>query len=233
MANQIKIIPAQVHNQSQHGGTVLRTTYSNSAQNQNLLKKLYAIVGDDFEINKGFDFSGVKTPSLDDLKNLLSEVIIRFDNDPDYYDKRDYQYLIWYLCKNLIYILNTDKSDELEQIETSISNLENRVEAREETFDKLQVDKRIFATKAELEHAISNPKFTVSGQIFSVTDDGDNNGAYLVKPGEEENTLAIIKIATGEQTMLTLDAHEDVATFINNVLTIKDMRTYWGDKSFN
>ena len=232
MANQIKIIPAQVHNQSQHGGTVLRTTYSNSAQNQNLLKKLYAIVGDDFEINKGFDFSGVKTPSLDDLKNLLSEVIIRFDNDPDYYDKRDYQYLIWYLCKNLIYIWNTDQSDELEKVVNSLSDLADRVKALEEKVDKLQVYKRVFTTKAELEQAVSNPEFTVSGQIFSVTNDGDNNGAYLVKPGQEENTLAIIKISTGTQTTLELQAHEDVATFINNVLTIKDMRTYWGDKSF-
>lgn len=125
MANQIKIIPAQVHNQSQHGGTVLRTTYSNSAQNQNLLKKLYAIVGDDFEINKGFDFSGVKTPSLDDLKNLLSEVIIRFDNDPDYYDKRDYQYLIWYLCQNLVYL---HENSNLSEIKDDIKQLANRVD---------------------------------------------------------------------------------------------------------
>jgi hypothetical protein len=35
---------------------------------------------------------------------LLTQVLIRFDNDPSYYTKSDYQYLIWYLCQSLGYL---------------------------------------------------------------------------------------------------------------------------------
>jgi hypothetical protein len=81
----------------------------------------------------------------------------------------------------------------------------------------------------------------VPGLILVVTDDGDDNlnGAYLVKQvaGVPEDNLAYncIKLATGEVHKITLapDTSEEVATLENDVLTIKDMRTYWDDQSFN
>jgi hypothetical protein len=37
------------------------------------------------------------------LQQLLTQVLIRFDNNPNYYTKTDYQYLLWYLCGLLQY----------------------------------------------------------------------------------------------------------------------------------
>jgi hypothetical protein len=81
----------------------------------------------------------------------------------------------------------------------------------------------------------------VPGLILVVTDDGDDNlnGAYLVKQvaGVPEDNLEYncIKLATGEVQKITLSPNtsDEVATLENDVLTIKDMRTYWDDQSFN
>jgi hypothetical protein len=80
----------------------------------------------------------------------------------------------------------------------------------------------------------------VPGLILVVTNDTDANlnGAYLVKQvaGVPENNLDYncVKLATGETQKITLspDTSDEVATLENDVLTIKDMRTYWDENSF-
>jgi hypothetical protein len=80
----------------------------------------------------------------------------------------------------------------------------------------------------------------VPGLILVVTNDTDANlnGAYLVKQvaGVPENNLECdyVKLATGETQKITLspDTSDEVATLENDVLTIKDMRTYWDENSF-
>lgn len=232
---KFKPVPYDIVTSASTGKTTVRNTNANAPYNSNLLSRLQAIA-DQVYVDNLFTKDDINFGSYEvsDLQKLLTQVVIRFDNDPNYYTKRDYQYLIWYLCKNLIYIGSKEIPDvDFEQLVNDISDLSDRIKRLEETVAKLQVNKRVFTTKAELEEAIKDRDFTVSGQIFSVTGDEDNNnGSYLVKPGTKEGTLTIIKLSTGAQTTLTLNAHEDVATFIDNVLTIKDMRTYWDDKSF-
>lgn len=74
------------------------------------------------------------------------------------------------------------------------------------------------------------------GLILAVVDDGDNNGAYLVNQvvGVPSGTTeySYTKLATGESQTITLVADPEIATLENDVLTIKDMRTYWDDQSF-
>lgn len=228
-------VPYDVVTSAATGKTYIRGTDAGAPYNSNLLHRLQAIADKAYDSNLFDDNVDFGSHSLQNLQQLLTQVVIRFDNDPNYYTKRDYQYLIWYLCKSLIYIGSKEIPDvDFEQLVNDISALLERLDKLEKTVGKLQVNKRVFTTKAELEEAVKDRDFTVSGQIFSVTDDEDknNNGSYLVKPGTQEGTLTIIKLSTGAQTTLTLNAHEDVATLIDNVLTIKDMRTYWDDKSF-
>lgn len=233
---KFKPVPYDIVTSASTGKTTVRSTNANAPYNSNLLNRLQAIA-DQVYVDNLFTKDDINFGSceVEDLQKLLTQVVIRFDNDPNYYTKRDYQYLIWYLCKSLIYIGSKEIPDNFEQLVDDISDLLERLAKLEKTVDKLQVNRRVFTTKAELEEAVKDRDFTVSGQIFSVTGDEDNNnGSYLVKPGTQEGTLAIIKLSTGAQTTLTLKVpHEDVATLIDNVLTIKDMRTYWDDKSFN
>jgi hypothetical protein len=232
---KFKPVPYDIVTSASTGKTTVRSTNANAPYNSNLLSRLQAIAdqvyADNLFTKDDINFGSCE---VSDLQKLLTQVVIRFDNDPNYYTKRDYQYLIWYLRKSLIYIGSKEIPDvDFEQLVNDLSALLERLDKLEKTVGKLQVNKRIFTTKAELEEAVKDRDFTVSGQIFSVTGDEDNkNGSYLVKPGTQEGTLTIIKLSTGAQTTLTLNAHEDVATLIDNVLTIKDMRTYWGDKSF-
>lgn len=232
---KFKPVPYDVVTSASTGNTIIRGTDASAPYNSKLLNRLQAIADKAYDSNLFDDNVDFGSHSLQNLQQLLTQVVIRFDNDPNYYTKRDYQYLIWYLCKSLIYIGSKEIPDvDFEQLVNDISALLERLDKLEKTVDKLQVNKRVFTTKSELEEAVKDRDFTVSGQIFSVTGDEDknNNGSYLVKPGTQEGTLTIIKLSTGAQTTLKLQAHEDVATLIDNVLTIKDMRTYWGDKSF-
>ena len=104
------------------------------------------------------------------------------------------------------------------------------------------IGNRVFATYSDMVSYISTKTTSaVPGLILVVTDDGDDdlNGAYLVKQvaGVPEDNLEYncVKLATGEANKITLspDTNDEVATLENGVLTIKDMRTYWDDQSFN
>lgn len=48
--------------------------------------------------------------SLDELKKLLSELLIKFDTNPEHYIKEDYLYLISVLYKSLIHLYETNTS---------------------------------------------------------------------------------------------------------------------------
>jgi predicted transcriptional regulator len=86
--------------------------------------------------NEGVDFGNFDITSL---QQLLTQVAIRFDNDPNYYNKQDYQYLIWYLCKSLKYLENNDVTKEdFNNIQKSAEELLARIEALEIETDELK-----------------------------------------------------------------------------------------------
>jgi hypothetical protein len=101
----IKVIPSEIVTSAGTGQTTLRGTSANLPYNASLLKRLQAIIGKESYDSNLFDNEdfAAEAMSLEDLQKLLTQVVIRFDNDPDYYTKRDYQYLIWYLCSHLLY----------------------------------------------------------------------------------------------------------------------------------
>lgn len=46
--------------------------------------------------------------NLEDLKKLLSELLIRFDTDPKFYTREDYSFLMAVLYRSLLYIYNQE-----------------------------------------------------------------------------------------------------------------------------
>lgn len=128
---QIQVIPSQIERTAGNGGVTLRGTSANLSYNKNLLQKLQAIVNKDWTQDDSlFDDGQLPVVTIEELQKLLTQVVIRFDNDPNYYTKRDYYYLIWYLCESLIYITNTGQAsvDSLTALQTQIDALIPRLD---------------------------------------------------------------------------------------------------------
>lgn len=129
---QIQVIPSQTELISETGSVIRRGTYTNLPYNKNILTKVHAIVDKEFagDLNM-FDDSELILPSIEDLQKLLSQVVIRFDNDPNYYTKKDYYYLIWYLCQSLVYLSNSGQLSEsdLTELQEEVSQLKTRIES--------------------------------------------------------------------------------------------------------
>jgi hypothetical protein len=122
-----KPVPTEIVTSAATGKTTVRSTDAGAPYNSNLLKRLQAIaeyISSDNLFNEEIISSNVE---LVDLQRLLTQVIIRFDNDPNYYTKRDYQYLIWYLCKSLIY--TSTEIPGLAELQEAIEYLTSGLEA--------------------------------------------------------------------------------------------------------
>lgn len=106
------------------------------------------------------------------------------------------------------------------------------------TFNPLKkgpvVGKRIWSTLKDFEDYINNPKDSaIPGLVVTVINDGENNGAYIVKTAagyDGQTTGSWIKLSTGEEKQLELTIAEDsqdLAYIEDNKLHITDMRSRW------
>ena len=113
------------------------------------------------------------------------------------------------------------------------------------TFNPLKkgpvVGKRIWSTLKDFEDYINNPKDSaIPGLVVTVVNDGENNGAYIVKTAagyNGETSGSWVKLVTGEQKQLVVDGtategDNPPVVYAEGNLTIQDMRTYWDDQSF-
>jgi hypothetical protein len=136
---KFKPVPYDIVTSASAGRTTVRGTDANAQYNSNILTRLQAIADsaiDSNMFNEGVDF-GIY--DLENLQRLLTQVVIRFDNDPNYYTKRDYQYLIWYLCKSLKYLENNDVTKEdFNNIQKLAEELLARIESLEIETDELK-----------------------------------------------------------------------------------------------
>ena len=100
------------------------------------------------------------------------------------------------------------------------------------------IAKRVWKTYKELESYVLDPNDSaVAGILLTVTNDGENNGAYLVKSVNYDTNpvqAEIVKFSTGEcKLVLAETVSQDVAHITaDGKLHIEDMRTYWSEKSF-
>lgn len=226
--NRIQIIPSQINKPSTQGGTTLTGTYANLPYNKNAIKRLQAIVGDNFEGDLNIfdnEEGSFNILPLDKLQQLLTNVLIRFDNNPNYYTKSDYQHLIWYLCQSLGYFVSKDVSSDVINLQEQIKDLEQRVDNKQ---DKV---KRVHKTYEELESyvlAYNNP--SIVGSILVVTE-GDSKGAYIVKSADYTGNPAKVEISSisnGKSTLIiSEEVDPDIAYIKDGKLFIADMRSRW------
>lgn len=105
MAKKVISVPSNVERSAPDGFVTYRNLDTNSAQNSGLPDKLNAIVDEAHEVGRTFDLNQSIT-TIDQLKQALAELIIRFDTKPDYYTKKDYQLLIGVLANGLNFLYN-------------------------------------------------------------------------------------------------------------------------------
>ena len=106
--HQFKIISinSDIERPSSAGFQTKRGLCVDLPYNKDLLNKLQVVVDSiKLECKDSFfegDFQVID--NMDDLKRMLTEVIIRFDTSPDYYTKSDYAALISVLYQSLLYL---------------------------------------------------------------------------------------------------------------------------------
>lgn len=224
---KFKAIPSEIVTSASTGTTLVRGTSANLPYNQSLLKRLQAIVADSSYDGNFFDDDVLQAPSLEDLQKLLTQVIIRFDNDPNYYTKRDYYHLIWYLCQSLLYLAEggTSESD-LSEIYTQIRQLTDHIDGIDLQFDALsqkitgltdqvstleslllsKPDKFEEGTGIKIENSIISARATESFKVSNVNIGGYTDGMTI-----DENTPILEILKTILQKTVDVKANDPTA----------------------
>lgn len=111
--SQIKKIPSQTEVPVTRGHPTQRSLCADNPQNRDILKMMEAlkgmweIIGDDkFQscVNNLFPDNYPGIQKLNELKKELTELVIRFDTNPQNYTKQDFDHLMKVICKALIHI---------------------------------------------------------------------------------------------------------------------------------
>ena len=163
-------VPAELERQGSDGMTVYKSLDVNSLQNSNLSSAIQAIVKQDYTSSLKYDED--KFPditSVEQLQQILSELIIRFDTKPSNYTKKDYGILISVITGALNYLYsntsNSDKLDELEelinQLFTLVQNVEGLTASLQQQISSLQQQFNTFASKtntsiSQLQSSVTN-----------------------------------------------------------------------------
>lgn len=104
--DQLKPIKFDIEKPITIGPESIRGLDTTRPYNKPIPEKLIVISDSDWTPDHNiFDKDPLKNveTSIQLLQEILTEVSIRFDTDPDFYTKDDYYKLIWYLCNVVIY----------------------------------------------------------------------------------------------------------------------------------
>lgn len=207
---KFKPVPYDIVTSASTGKMTVRGTDANAPYNSNLLNRLQVIVSssaDNNMFNEDVDFGDF---SLENLQELLTQVAIRFDNDPNYYTKRDYQYLIWYLCKSLKYLENNDVTKEdFNKIQKSAEELLARIEALEIETDELKAqDLKILE---DIDNLKNNQQVLEAGDSIEI--DKDNKINAIISE-DIQVTIPVGGLARNIQ------AGEDITSVLKELLQV-------------
>lgn len=207
---KFKPVPYDIVTSASTGKMTVRGTDANAPYNSNLLNRLQAIVSssaDNNMFNEEVDFGDF---SLEHLQELLTQVAIRFDNDPNYYTKRDYQYLIWYLCKSLKYLENNDVTKEdFNKIQKSAEELLARIEALEiETGELKDQDIKILE---DIENLKNNQQVLEAGDSIEID---ENNKINAIISEDIQVTIPVGGLNR------TIKAGEDITAVLKELLQV-------------
>lgn len=200
---KFKPVPYDIVTSASTGRMTVRGSDADAPYNSNLLNRLQAIVtssADNNMFNEEVDFGDF---SLENLQELLTQVVIRFDNDPNYYTKRDYQYLIWYLCKSLKYLENNDVTKEdFNDIQKSAEELLARIEALEIETDEL---------KEDIENLKNNQQVLEAGDSIEID---ENNKINAIVSEDIQVTIPVGGLNR------TIKAGEDITAVLKELLQV-------------
>lgn len=121
---------------------------------------------------------------LASMKELLKQIKIRFDNDPRQYTKRDYYYLIQYLCQNLNYLDEADLANVLNALDSRIDNNVTRINELQDEIDAIEhtvvedIDGGDFITVKEINHG-SHKNYSIRAEVVK----GDSGNTGLTTDG--------------------------------------------------
>lgn len=207
---KFKPVPYDIVTSASTGRMTVRGTDADAPYNSNLLNRLQAIVtssADNNMFNEDVDFGDF---SLENLQELLTQVAIRFDNDPNYYTKRDYQYLIWYLCKSLKYLENTDVTKEqFDKLDALVKVLENRVNNLDERVTELEA--RDEDIKQEIEQIQQKQQKLKAGKSIEIDRDDKINAII------SEDIQVTIPVGGLNRT---IQAGEDITAVLKELLQV-------------
>lgn len=159
MAKIIKV-SSDVQRSAPDGVVTMRSLDTSAKQNSLLPSEMQAIVDDAYKASPVFT-SYPKIETIEELRQLLAQLIIRFDTRPDYYTKKDYQLLIALISGTLQHVFKAN----------TLSSENEDVLIVEETAEKGRVLKPQLGTLQE--------------------QDEDNNGAYIGTGINESKLITI------------------------------------------
>lgn len=167
--SHIRQIPSDteipIHNNT---SSTQRPLCANFPENKNLVNQIEAIVLSDENLHDDL-FTGEysKIKSLEDLKKILSEVLIRFDTDPDHYTKEDYAVLMRLLYSALLYLYG-----QIEEFKPPIISVnEQQIEPTEENEFKLSIGTD---DQDHLEVETSNGKVNIKTKVGEMETPSNN-----------------------------------------------------------
>lgn len=205
---RIQISPAQVELSAPTGASTMKGIYADLPYNKGALNKLYTILGQTVGDKNLFDDQELVPTTITELQHILTQVIIRFDNDPSYYTKKDYQCLIGYLCKNLIHLISQDDiiSESVTSMTTDLSELSDRVQKLEDALDGGNIQElltEILETKQD--------KLT-TGDGITINDN------VIANVWTEEDLIPSINIG-GLTTSDTISKGDSIVDILKRILT--------------
>ena len=106
MAKIIKV-SSDVQRSAPDGIVTMRSLDTSAKQNSLLPSEMQAIVDDAYKASPVFT-SYPKIETVEELRQLLAQLVIRFDTRPDYYTKKDYQLLIALISGTLQHVFGTN-----------------------------------------------------------------------------------------------------------------------------
>lgn len=111
--SKIKKIPSQTEVPATRGRPTQRSLCVENPQNRDIIKKMEALKGmweiigsDKFQkcVNNLFPEDYVGIIGVDKIKQELTELLIRFDTNPQNYTKQDFDHLMKVICGGLVHI---------------------------------------------------------------------------------------------------------------------------------
>lgn len=161
--NNLNQISFDVQAPASTGQTVLRSLDANASYNKNVTSKMTSSVSPVIKGENNIlspDFQTIT--NIDELRVALSQVLVRFDNDPRMYTKKDYYYLLMLISRSLVYLYEENASDSKdEELQNQITDLKIQLDQLLSEYNKAvpvinglvsDVEELKTANESEIEH---------------------------------------------------------------------------------